>query len=415
VSRMESAGSSIGTNDEVRGVTGATKRRWVTARGGVVAVVLVGLDVTLFSRLTEDPANTAWVRAPVNALVIMLASAPAVPLLVLRRRAPVAAFALLTAHAVLLTLFVGTRPLLTLVVALYTVSAWRSTNVAVGCLAATLAVHSLAVAYEITAFGAAGAALDAFLIGTVLTLCDVAAWGFGRRAAAARSREHQLEASREAASSAAVAVERLRIARELHDIVAHSVTVMVLQAAGARKVMSSQPAHAGEAMQAVEEVGIRAMAELRRLLGVLRSVGYTEDVADATHAPRLSALQALAEQVRAAGVAVEIESHGTPVRLEHSVDLTAYRIVQEALTNTLKHAEATRADVVVRYAGSELVVEVVDDGRATAAAGDGGQGLIGMRERVALYGGELDAGRRDRGGFGVRARFPLDGEREPAR
>jgi signal transduction histidine kinase len=220
----------------------------------------------------------------------------------------------------------------------------------------------------------------------------------------------RLEREREEHALRAAAEEQARIARELHDVIAHSVSVMVVQAAAADDVFDSQPERSRQALQAIEATGRSALSELRRLLGVVRTPAETGSYAPQ---PGLDALDALVEQVRSAGLPVELVVEGARDAVPVGIDLSAYRIVQEALTNTLKHAEATHADVVVRYAGSELVVEVVDDGRATAAAGDGGQGLIGMRERVALYGGELDAGRIDRGGFGVRARFPLDPE--PAR
>jgi signal transduction histidine kinase len=216
-----------------------------------------------------------------------------------------------------------------------------------------------------------------------------------------------LEAERERHAAAVVTRERARIARELHDVVAHSVSVMVVQSGGARRVLESDPAAALQALGAVEDTGRVALVELRRLLGIMRQ---DEEPAPLSPQPGLDQLGELAGRARAAGLPVALRVAGEPGSLPAGVDLTAYRVVQEALTNAIKHAAGAHATVDVRWSGEALEIEVTDTGGAErtaddAGAGDG-HGLVGMRERVALYGGELYAGPGPRGGFVVRARLP---------
>jgi signal transduction histidine kinase len=209
------------------------------------------------------------------------------------------------------------------------------------------------------------------------------------------------EREREERIGRAAAEERARIARELHDVVTHNVSVMVVQAAAAGEIFDTDPQRAREAIGAVEETGRRALNELRRLLGVV-----ADDEAGVLPQPGLGRLGELVDRVRAAGLEVELVEEGTPGDVPEGVGLSAYRIVQESLTNTLKHAFAAHVTVRVRYSGDAVEVEVTDDGVGAALHGEG-RGLIGMRERVALYGGELDAGSRTGGGYGVRARIPV--------
>jgi signal transduction histidine kinase len=221
----------------------------------------------------------------------------------------------------------------------------------------------------------------------------VAAWLWGET-----QRARELE--REERARVAVADERARIARELHDVVTHNVSVMVVQAAAGNDVFDTHPDRARDALQAVEETGRRALGELRRLLDVEAGDGTLPQ-------PGLGRVGELVEQVRRVGLPVELTVEGTPRELPEAVDLSAYRIVQEALTNTLKHARASRATVRVRYAPLEVEVEVADDGVGAAVSDGGGRGLVGMRERVALFGGDLRAGSQPGGGFAVRARMPV--------
>lgn len=217
-----------------------------------------------------------------------------------------------------------------------------------------------------------------------------------------------LEQEREEKARAAVAEERARIARELHDVVAHAISVIVLQARGGRRSLATDPADARAALDTIEEVGTQALAEMRRLLGMLR-----RDDAEIARAPQpsLRYLDTLAAQMREAGLPVDLAVEGEPIELPPGVDLSAYRIVQEALTNALKHAGPATARVVVRYGRDDLELEIADSGPGAAASNGEGHGLVGMRERVSLYGGRLEAGPRDGGGFAVSARLPLDSSR----
>jgi signal transduction histidine kinase len=202
----------------------------------------------------------------------------------------------------------------------------------------------------------------------------------------------------------AVADERSRIARELHDVVAHDVSVMVVQAQGAARILEGDQPEVRAALGAIETTGRAAVDEMRRLLGVLRQ--SDEEIALAPQ-PSLAALGTLVDTVREAGLPVELEVVGEPTALPPGVDLSAYRIVQEALTNALKHAGPARARVVVRYGADAVELEVSDDGAGVSGAPGTGHGLVGMRERVALYGGDLQAGQRREGGWALRARLPL--------
>jgi signal transduction histidine kinase len=224
-----------------------------------------------------------------------------------------------------------------------------------------------------------------------------------RRTANLEERAKQLER----AHAEAVAGERATIARELHDVVAHSIGVMKIQTGAARLLLEEDPARAREALLAVEETGRQALGEMRRLLGILRG---NEQEDRLTPQPGISNLNALVEQVRTAGLPVEIMVDGEPRALPPGVDLAAYRVVQEALTNAIKHAPAAQAEVVIRYRDAAVDVAVTDNGQ-TKPNGRVGHGLIGMRERVALYGGEFYAGPRNEGGFVVRATLPLDPQR----
>ena len=204
----------------------------------------------------------------------------------------------------------------------------------------------------------------------------------------------------------AVEEERGRITRELHDVLAHSVSVMTVQASAVRRLLRPEQEREREALLTVEETGRQALAEMRRLLGIM---GSEHEAAALAPQPGLDTLPALVDQVRRSGLPVELLVEGTPVRLPAGVDLSAYRIVQDALTNTLRHAGPARAWVAVRYGGDDVEIEVANDGRADAGADGDGHGLVGMRERVALCGGELHSGPRPGGGFRISARLPANG------
>ncbi len=226
------------------------------------------------------------------------------------------------------------------------------------------------------------------------------------QAEAAEVRAAHAEREREAAARVAVAEERARIARELHDIVAHAVSVMVLQVGAVRHKLAATLPEDREALEGVEQTGRTALAEMRRLLGAMRRDG--DDLALAPQ-PGLGNLGVLVEQVGRAGLPVRLHVDGEPYPLPHALDVSAYRIVQEGLTNALKHARASQADVTIRYGSDELSVEVRDNGSG-ATPGDGhGHGLVGIRERVKIYGGQMTADTASEGGFVLSTRLPLQG------
>jgi signal transduction histidine kinase len=248
-----------------------------------------------------------------------------------------------------------------------------------------------------------------------------AAWLLGyfvgdRHVYAARLEERtaELEQAREELARRAVAEERLRLARELHDVVAHSMSVIAVQSGVGAHVAESRPEEVGKALAAIEATSRATLEELRRLLGVLRQ--DSESQASLAPVPGLADLEGLLGEVAKAGLAVRLRVEGTPLPLPAGVDLSAYRIVQEALTNVVKHAGPAQAQVTIGYRDRDVTVEVTDDGRGAAApTGDGrggtGHGLVGMRERVAAFGGDLETGPRPGGGFRVAARLPLAADR----
>ena len=318
-----------------------------------------------------------------------------------RRRAPLAVAAVVMGALVVESLSVGSAP--------------TPDTPLVGWL---LAIYSVAAHCDrVAAFVGGGFSLGAGLVwmGIDDFLFPVVvfggAWIAGRLvrqrhvyALALEERAAALEREREANVRVAAAEERARIARELHDILSHSVSVMVVQAGAERLALGSGRAATGEALEAIEKTGRQALAEMRRLLGMLRVEGEPP-----AHAPQptVAELEHLVSQVREAGLPVELLMQGEPTSLPPGVAVCAYRIIQEALTNVLKHAGPASARVVVRYATHELELEVADDGRGALETDGTGHGLVGMRERVALYGGDFDAGARNGGGFVVRARLPL--------
>lgn len=266
---------------------------------------------------------------------------------------------------------------------------------------------------------------ESIFFAVLLTVPFVLAWVLGdsmrtRRAYWAQLEEKaaRLEKEREAQSRIAVAAERARIARELHDVVAHNVSVMVVQADGAAYVLDAAPEQTRQALETISGTGRQALAEMRRLLGVLRT-GEQPESGEYVPQPGVEQLSDLMEQVRGAGLHVDFQVEGEPRELPSSVELTAYRIVQEALTNTRKHGGPdVAATVRLAYKEDDLDLLVEDDGRGAQrelyeeGGADGlGHGLIGMRERVGMVGGTLAAGPRPGGGFRVSAVLPLKPER----
>ena len=210
-----------------------------------------------------------------------------------------------------------------------------------------------------------------------------------------------------AAAQRAVAEERQRIARELHDVVAHSVSVMTVQAGAVRRLLRPEQERERQALQAVEATGREALTEMRRLVGLLREQGTMPEFAPQ---PSMRTVDVLVGTVREAGLPVELEVEGEPQELPPGIDLSAYRVIQEALTNALKYAGPAQAWVTIRWHTGELELEIANDGRSEPGGdGEGGHGLAGLRERVALVGGDVTSGPRAGGGYVVTARLPLAG------
>jgi signal transduction histidine kinase len=322
--------------------------------------------------------------------------------LVWRRRAPLPVFLAIAAIAFAQFLAgIMVTADIALLVAIYTVAVQESRR-------------ALAIAFTILEIGIVLTTVrwangQHVLVFVFLTGMAVAASVLGvnvqtRRAylASVEERAAQLERERDQQGRLAAAAERARIAREMHDIVAHNLSVMVALADGAGFMAGADPARSAGAMEQVSRTGRHALAEMRRLLGVLREDG----AAALAPQPGLADLDALLEQVRAAGLPVTLETSGAPMALGAGAELTVFRLVQEALTNTLKHAGAgVRATVRLRYEADGIDVEVTDDGSGRAPVAANGQGLSGMRERAAVYGGAIDAGPRPGGGWRVHTRL----------
>jgi signal transduction histidine kinase len=342
----------------------------------------------------------------VAAVLLLLVTLP----LAVRRRMP-AATLLTAAGALVLGAFLVSHSngvpvgvFLAMLLAFYSVGAHcddrRSYFVGVVAVAA-IAAADLARPGSFNASGSRPAAWLAFAI----------AWLVGRdlrrrrqRVAELEDRAVRLEREREEQAQLAVAEERGRIARELHDVIAHGVSVIVVQAQAGPHLVND-PQRVVGVFRAIESSGRDALVELRRLLGILRS--EDEQLAIGPQ-PGLDSLQSLVEQMHTAGLPVQLRIEGEPVQLPAGIDLSAYRIVQEALTNVVKHAGDAAAEVVVRYGPRALELAIVDDGHGRATSRNGaGHGLIGMRERVALYSGTIEAGTQDGGGYAVRARLPF--------
>jgi signal transduction histidine kinase len=250
---------------------------------------------------------------------------------------------------------------------------------------------------------------DYFFVALFVGVAWTTGYVLSRRAAQAREmaeRTSRLEREHAAAAERAVAEERQRIARELHDVIAHSVSVMTVQAGAVRRLLRPEQEKERDALVAVESTGRQALTEMRRLVGLLREQGTMPEFAPQ---PGLGTIDSLLDGVRAAGLPVELEVAGSPHELPPGVDLAAYRVVQEALTNALKYAGPAHAWVEVAWSDDQLELTIANDGRSDGDGTGGGQGLDGMRERVSLYGGEIASGPRDGGGYVVRARLPIGG------
>jgi signal transduction histidine kinase len=399
----------------------AVWRPWPTDAGTVrdvgVAVAGAALAVLGMGGLGQDPR-----------VLVMLP--PLGASLALRRRAPLVMWAILWAVVAVQTVVFGKPPQNVEFIPLLAAGYWLGANVSTRRSVAglVLAVPVMVVCGHATAeFGGvvlagpqtAGAPIRADVVLLIIEI--VVSWLIGvlvrARKQAASMTARNVALKREAQS--AVAAERARIARELHDIVAHHLSVIVLQAAGTR----ASGAAADAALEKIERSSRQALAETRRLLGVLRDPVFDEEAAGLAPQPGIGELPTLADSVRAAGLPVSLDLRGDHRAVPEAVGVSAYRIVQEALTNVLKHAGSARTRVAVGCADGAVTIEVTDDGAgeapgaasgaasgaAHAGGNEGGHGLAGMRERAAVFGGELQAGPRPGGGFTVRARLPLGG------
>lgn len=328
-------------------------------------------------------------------LIIAAASAP----LVWRRRAPIVTLVVTAIAAAAFPLFGYGEGLtaLALMVAAYTAAAHRDRGPVL------MVAFPIALAAGLTILLIAPDPRGLFEAVAIIMILVGLPILFGR---IAFNRRRRIDRDLERAARDAVSEERTRISRELHDVVAHAMGVMVVQAGAARVVIDNDPASAGAALQRIEDTGRTGLAEMRRLLGILE-----KDNEGAVRAPQpgLDRLDELLETMRETGLPVEAMVEGTHRQLPPGVDLTAYRVVQEALTNSLKHAGRAQARVLLRYGHEAVELEIADDGQGPPPGGrpTAGRGLIGMRERVALYGGSLETAERPGGGFVVRAKIPL--------
>jgi signal transduction histidine kinase len=301
----------------------------------------------------------------------------------------------------------GAGLLLPLLVAMYSVAAYGSRRVALW----GLALGTVGITIQITQDRHVQTAEEIWAA-AFFGLLQIAAWVAGLAVHARRDAAEleELTEDLERQHREAIVAERDRIARELHDVIAHHVSVVVVQSVAALGVLDNQPGRAREPLHRIEKSGREALAELRRLLGVMRGTGTFDE--QLSPQPGIADLLALVDGVREAGVPVELAVEGPVTSLPRALDLSVYRIVQEALTNTLKHAGPARANVTVRCSGESLEVHVVDDGKGANGSVDiGGHGLTGMREWVAMFGGRLQAGNGNRG-FAIHAWVPLEAKHQ---
>jgi signal transduction histidine kinase len=367
------------------------------------------LDVLVALGLATVLMLQIWLSDHIDGTVVDVVGGLCLTLpLAVRRRAPLAVVVVFSTAAALAAILGGPppaglfggepppfAPLAAGVITFYSLGAYAGDHRA-------LAGVGIGVAGVWAAVFASGPDAQSFLFSAGLVVG--APWVTGRNV---RARALMREREARQRERAAVGEERSRIARELHDVTAHNVGIMVVHAQGAQRVLDRDPERAREAMETIERTGQSALDEMRRALGVLRR---SDGDAPLAPQPGMGDLDALVEQARLGGLTVEVVTEGTPEPLPADVDRSAYRIVQEALTNTRKHAGRVRARIAVRYGGPSLELEISDDGapgRAPRDEGAAGHGLAGMRERVTLYGGELHTGHRPEGGFVVRASLPL--------
>lgn len=382
-------------------------RLWPLARryGFDAMIVVVALENAVAAAVAgnsgDAPRTTRWFTVPASAAIVLV--------LLARRRFPFAAPASVWLMGAALS-FIDGR-----------LATFNGATLAAG-LAAALLLGNLPDSVEARLgliIGLAGAAVvvenkpghqaeEFIFIPVLVAIAWLAGFALHERSEqteAAEGRARQAEQEREAMARIAVAEERARIARELHDIVAHSLSVMVLQAGAVRHRLAGDLAEDKSALEEVEEAGRQALAEMRRLLGVMRR---DDDERDLTPQPSLASVDTLVDQISGAGLPVHLHVEGEPIALPTGIELSAYRIIQEGLTNALKHGRASRADVTLRYIRDALEVEVCDDGQGRATTDGAGYGLLGIQERVKIYGGTMTAETAPGRGFALKTRLPLE-------
>jgi signal transduction histidine kinase len=364
--------------------------------------VAIAAAIGIFSivEIATEHLHPVWASAP-----LLLAGSIA---LVWRRRYPAAIAAVFVALSVAqaaagVSMHTAVTPVVALLVLAWSVGAYEPRPRAVLGIVVIVGGIWISIAVDMLRGTDHYVGTDFPWIGALLAMPWLVGLLFHSRTRSLRAAESAVERL-ERERLAVVAEERARIARELHDVIAHSVSVMVVQAGAAEEMLKRDAARAGEPIRAVQETGRQALVEMSRLVGLLRDDGHELGLAPQ---PGLDNLEELLAQVRAAGLAVELEVEGDRLGLPLGVDVSAYRVVQEALTNALKHAGHANTRVRLRYGRDSVEVEVEDDGAGTGNGHVGGHGLVGMRERVSVFGGEFTAGPRPEGGFAVRARLPL--------
>ena len=364
----------------------------------VAAAVEAALEVTFRRDAPDAPRSTLWFAVPATAAVVL-------PLLA-RRRFPFAAPAAVWLVAAVLSFIDGRLVVFTVTASAAGMAAavllGNVRNEVQARLGLLIVVGGSAIVVADKPDHATGELVFIPVLFAIGWLAGFALRERGAQAEAAEERAAQAERERDIASRLAVAEERARIARELHDVVAHAVSVMVLQVGAVRHGLPE--AEDRDALESVEHAGRTALTEMRRLLVAMRSDGESAELAPQ---PGLDDLHPLLEELGRAGLPVQLHVEGERYPLPRALDLSAYRIVQEGLTNALKHAQAAEAEVTVRYRAEELELEVRDDGRGSADSDGLGHGLVGIRERVKIYGGQMTAGTPTEGGFVLSARLPL--------
>jgi signal transduction histidine kinase len=368
----------------------------------VLAALVIALEAA-FRDGADPPTSTRWFTVPALALIVL-------PLLLRRRfpfAAPAAVWVIAAACSVIdgrLVVFSVISSVAGMVAAFLLGNLRDDTQARIGL--AIVVAGAATVIYN----NPRHAPGELVFVPVLFGIGWLAGYALRERAAQAEDAEQRAlhaERERESAARVAVAEERARIARELHDVVAHAVSVMVLQVGAVRHNLPETLEDDRNALTDVEQAGRAALAEMRRLLGAM----HDGDNAELAPQPGLDNLDALVERVGRAGLPVQLQIEGVPVPLPRALDLSAYRIVQEGLTNALKHARASRADVTVRYRADGVQLEVHDDGVGAAPSDGLGHGLVGIRERVKIYGGEMNVGTAADGGFVLSARLPLEGSR----